>query len=306
MSILVELGSTNLNFSSEATASLVTYLAVQAGPAHGTDEPYRALHGIFRDETFGEALANQLSSRLDTMVSNWREVYLMELVISLALRLFELAVSREKAAQLILRARSICLKWVRILRGETFRSKTIEAAQRLQRYTLRAALLCRRTFEICRGCSIINVDDLAAYIEASISVNDNLTSELDGLPEPLQYAIARDLKLAFDLDHSVITSMLSQPNGLLLALSEIWPDAGDDERRIGGPITPFSGSWITCSTPPTSERIGQRIKYNHIQGILLIDDHPISVSSMPSLICVVSLLETVFQNTTPLPRRNCN
>jgi hypothetical protein len=91
-SILVELGSINLNMSSEETTRLICELAVQAGPREdgnkqkveqrkqqrqqqqqkqqGHDE-WRTVHAVFREEpAFVERLLEQIERRLGHISSN--------------------------------------------------------------------------------------------------------------------------------------------------------------------------------------------------------------------------------------------
>jgi hypothetical protein len=67
--ILVELGSSNLNFSTEATTTLMTFLALQIGLGDKED-PLGVVHGVFRDEAFCKRLVGQLDQRLDGISSN--------------------------------------------------------------------------------------------------------------------------------------------------------------------------------------------------------------------------------------------
>src|SRR4029077_5326659 len=86
LSMLIELGSSNLNFSSEATMLLFSQLALQAGPAAGNDT-LRIVHAVFRDKDFCERLIEQIGQRLRAISDNWREAYCMENLLTLILRL---------------------------------------------------------------------------------------------------------------------------------------------------------------------------------------------------------------------------
>lgn len=74
--ILIELGSSSLNFGTEATTLLISMLALQVGPQMGPNEtdPLGAVHRVFRDKSFCLRLLDQLEQRLDGISSNWREV----------------------------------------------------------------------------------------------------------------------------------------------------------------------------------------------------------------------------------------
>ena len=60
LQILVELGSSNLNFSTEATTTLMTFLALQIEPGD-KENSLRVVHRVFRDEAFCKRLVDQLN-----------------------------------------------------------------------------------------------------------------------------------------------------------------------------------------------------------------------------------------------------
>jgi hypothetical protein len=89
LTMLVELGASNLNFSAKDTMHLFNDLAIHAGPAT-SGECLRRIHVAFRDELFCERLAEQVGNRLRGISANGREVHCMELLLTLSLRLFTL------------------------------------------------------------------------------------------------------------------------------------------------------------------------------------------------------------------------
>jgi hypothetical protein len=107
LTMLVELGASDVNFSNESTMHMFNHLATQAGPAR--DEPglFRDIHVVFKDTSFCNRLAEQIGNRLRNITSNWREVYCMEILITLSLRLFTLVPSKTVAKRLLKEARDI-------------------------------------------------------------------------------------------------------------------------------------------------------------------------------------------------------
>ena len=100
--VLVGLGSSHLNFSSSETVRLFLQLALQAGPlgTNGECEANRA----FDDDSFCLRLAEIIDQKLDSVKSNWHEVNLMGLCITLSQRLSALTASgkvREQAQRSI-------------------------------------------------------------------------------------------------------------------------------------------------------------------------------------------------------------
>ncbi|KAL6794454.1 hypothetical protein J3E68DRAFT_450980 [Trichoderma sp. SZMC 28012] len=113
INILVELGSSNLNFST-----------IQAGPSSQKGSgPLRDIHSIFKEREFVQ----------NSIYSNWRETNCMELLINLSLRGFSL-----------LSARDATLGWIRPSQEESKKTHDRKDADRIATYGLKASLLCRR------------------------------------------------------------------------------------------------------------------------------------------------------------------
>src|SRR5204863_5921675 len=143
--ILVELGSSNLNFSKEITAFLIGQIACHVGPGFGAN-PLRKVHQTFLEDAFCTELVDQISERLKTISSNWRENNAMELLVTLILRLVSLVPQSSSAIELLEQARLITLRWIRHLRQEIHSAKDADSSRTYSRYALWAALLCRRTY----------------------------------------------------------------------------------------------------------------------------------------------------------------
>jgi hypothetical protein len=144
--VLIELGSSNVNFGTEATAMLMGLLSSQIGPAENYDL-LGVIHSVFKDKSFCKRLFNQINQRLDGVSANWREVYCMETLITLSLRLFELGeLKSTDSFKLLSKARSITSNWISALRLEIQAATDAENSRRCSRYAFWAAILCRRTF----------------------------------------------------------------------------------------------------------------------------------------------------------------
>src|SRR3954471_22559832 len=85
LTLLGELASPHLNFNCEDTMHLVGQLAVQAGPGRQHQDTLGDVHAVFGDASFCACLAEQIGRRLDMIRTSWREVYCMEILITLCL-----------------------------------------------------------------------------------------------------------------------------------------------------------------------------------------------------------------------------
>ncbi|KAI8286949.1 hypothetical protein K4K60_013037 [Colletotrichum sp. SAR11_57] len=291
LALLTELGSTNLNFSSEVTLLVVSNLVCQSGPADddgisGNDtggergrDVLRKVHKIFREEQFCDRLVEQLIIRLDSLEANWRETYLMDVVITILLRTHTLTATNPnaslKALSALIRARQICLRWVEMLRAETYKESDTEAARRCQQYALWAAILCKRTFVIHRSqATLLDELSLQAYIECCITVQDNLVVEVGALPQVLQHAVVSDLKLSYRLASLVCASIIQSPDVFRLAIRAVWPEPEDRPRQIYN-LCSQQPSWVACDIQENEEGNLVQVHYNYVQGLLLVDNKPL-------------------------------
>ncbi|KAI1056515.1 hypothetical protein LB507_002185 [Fusarium sp. FIESC RH6] len=284
LSILTELASANLNFSNESTVTLLCYLAVQCGPLGDTGSTFRLTHDIFHDPNFCKSFLEQLSNRLDSLSANWRETHLMELIITFTIRTLDFASEAnipsivEQAGSILLRARKTCVRWFKILRVESYKFADAETAQRFQQYALWAAILCKRTFTpLAYGLMSLDRTALEIYIQSSIMLNDNLVVKLEALPQVLQHAVIRDIRLSHRLSKLVSESILEDPEAFRLSLREMWPEEEGQTRTFNQlRLEPQALSWISCHTQAgdAHDAMEQVVLYNYVQGTLLVNGRP--------------------------------
>ncbi|KAK7613359.1 hypothetical protein JOL62DRAFT_596589 [Phyllosticta paracitricarpa] len=301
LSILVELGSSNLNFSKEETSVIIAQLAVQAGPAKDAD-PLRVIHCIFRDKAFCSRLLAQLQGQLDVIAANWRENNLMDLLITLLLRIATLAPrsSAAKALNLLAASRRVTVHWIRQLRDEIHQAKDPEASRRCSRYALWAALLCRRTYaslidESWRAESMQPMD-IQSFVEASITLQDNLLSDPATLPASLKHAVIRDFRMRFLMKALVRDSIKCNPDSLTRAIDNIWPKPiGGQSRTYSSPkyvSDSWNGQWVEFEVDGNFEGWRQTVHYEMNEGHLLIDGRP--VGRLPAELRECVVLEELF------------
>ncbi|KAL8391947.1 hypothetical protein RB595_002236 [Gaeumannomyces hyphopodioides] len=289
ISLLAELGSSNLNFSSEATLILVRFVALQAGPLGDTDDSLRVVHGILREESFGRKLLQQLSQRLTSISTNWREVFVMDTIITLALRLYELTnecshAVHFKALHLLGSARQIALGWMTLLREETRNEKDADTARRVQQYAVWAALLCRRTFAIhVDQHTTLDTESLGTFVECSITLQNNLPGNINSFPSLLKEAVIANFKLGYRLQPLVMRSIETEPIAFISVLSPFWPPAKDAQPDVLTNKANYPG-WVsfdaTITTSEGTKMRTQTISYHITQGLLLVEGVP--VGKLPS------------------------
>jgi hypothetical protein len=300
ISVLVELGATNMNWSTEASAILLNHLALHCGPASNQNDdlkPLRLIHSVFRDAHFVEKLLDQANSRLSNLaaLASWREAYLMGTIITLALRILDLTLAAkvgteiyQKALGSVLQAREICVRWFRLLRQEILTSPDTPAAQQLQQRALAAALLCRRTFVIHLEQSVpFDPASLSAYLESTIVTHENMVSDIRSLPQTMLHDMVSVIKLSYRLKRLVSRSICDNPDSLRDALKEFWPDAD----RIGSAnsnITLDQTGWVSCDITETETEGHQVVSLDFLLGTLLVNGKPVGVSLALQVYWIIS------------------
>ena len=281
ITMLVELGSSSLNFSTEAAALTVSQLALQAGPALASD-PLRAIHGIFRDETFCRRLIEQIDQHLDGITSNWLEVNCMDMLLTLTLRLWSLGPEHllADALKLLLKARAITFKWMSHLRLELRKSTDASTSQRCSSSALGAALLCRRTFAILTEgvdagrVEILEPTALCCFIECSIVMQDNLVGNPTNLPHILKSTLIRDLKMVHRMRFVLRMSLEASLVSMRCAIENFWPQPEGEVSKFSAKPKFLDGPnewWIQLTADATEGAKQQTLHYHLLEGHLLVD-----------------------------------
>ncbi|KAL7793170.1 hypothetical protein V8C37DRAFT_415984 [Trichoderma ceciliae] len=284
LNILVELGSFNLNFSSEDTTLLLSQLAVQAGPCHEEDaSDLRFIHAVMEEEEFVSSLGGQIKNRLDSICTNWREANCMELLINLSLRMFFLLPDgelRRQSESILDSARAATLAWISQLQTESKKTQDGTAADRIARYGLKAALLCRRTFEthVETKASLTSLD-LSAWVRASVALQENLTVGINGLPPLVRSMMIRDAKLAYHLRDLLRAAVKTHSKILEEALEITWQSTAEDESQSISPWTnlpPPNSQWICCVKIESygCSQIKQVFHLDFLEGHFLVNGKP--------------------------------
>ncbi|KAI0116069.1 hypothetical protein F4776DRAFT_319624 [Hypoxylon sp. NC0597] len=300
--MLVEMGSSNLNFNNEDTARLFCQLAVQAGP-YSSGETLRSVHVVFKEEAFLERLTDVIRKRLCAISANWRECNHMELLITLTLRLIHLSSGgwREKGEDLLKTARDVTLGWTSRLREETRAAVDADTVERLATYGFYAALLCRRTFAIYVGAQqSISSEDLTSWVQASVALQDNLVDNIANLPQTLKSLLIRDAKIAYHLQFLLETAVKSHPKSVGDGIAR----SGFDS--VGGITTVFSkwtflappnDRWVTSTTTSDAKSrfsFSQTLHFNIVQGHLLVNGR--SRGKLPLEIRSDQAVKDMFRN----------
>jgi hypothetical protein len=279
--MLVELGASNVNFSSESTMSMFNHLATQAGPSKHKHDTFGDIHAVFEDMSFCDCLAGQVEKRLSDITSNWREVHCMEVMITLSLRLCDLAAPMTRANELLVRARRITLAWITRLRAALRNSKETTIAETAARYAFWAALLCRRTFShITESDAVMSENDLSTFAQASLALQENLLIDLAKLPPVLKRMLIRDTKMTYKIKSILLRSIRAHPRSIGMAINASWSEPGSSAgKSFNGwqQVSPIHDRWVVSVMKSSTKNLAntQVVHYNFIEGHLLVDGKPL-------------------------------
>ncbi|KAI1092009.1 hypothetical protein F5B19DRAFT_455893 [Rostrohypoxylon terebratum] len=279
--ILVEMGSSNLNFSSEETTRLICQLAVQAGPGL-LGEDLRATHAVFKEPVFLERLMEIVEKHLDAISTNWREHSHMELLITLALRVVYLSsgVIRERGIEFLRKARHAILDWTVRLRVEVQSAVDDAVATRATTYGFHAALLCRRTFAYHIELNqAISSDDLISWVRASVALQENISIDISKLPPVTKRMLIRDSKMSLQLWPLLKSAMCVCPHSVGDGIRMCWSDTSDnvflDFTEWIFMASP-DNFWIVARMAESQGTFGSSrvVHYHLLEGHLLVNKKP--------------------------------
>ncbi|KAJ6256008.1 hypothetical protein Dda_9302 [Drechslerella dactyloides] len=284
-SILIEMASSNLNFSSETTTLLVKYLIHQAGPSFPT-EPLRVVYKIFQDDGFSSQLLNQINARLQLISSNWREVYCMDLLITFLTRAIDIwslspttALHHlDHALGILQRVRTMIKGWLCNLRKEIDRAETTDSSRRFSEFTLWAALLGKLTFSPhSQHPSLYPLDELQLefFIECSIMLQHSLVAKPLLLPLNLRHALIRDLRVVYNIRDLLRTTITKHSRALSSALAVAWPQEEDAEYLPLEILPAPNDWWVQMGIAASATKKPQTVLFHLLEGHLLIDGKPL-------------------------------
>ncbi|KAF2267772.1 hypothetical protein CC78DRAFT_591207 [Lojkania enalia] len=278
LSLLRELGSANINFSTDSSWAIVSRLISQVGPASLADI-FGHVHSVFRDSSFCKKLLEQISFRLESIRRNWREPVQMDLLTSILLKTISFASNVEDrliASRLLKEARDITWSWLLMLQ-EVADGKMAGPPT----FTIWAAVLCKRTAWANREpqCSM-DLETVQYFIGASFLLENNLVGPFDALPFNLRNAVLHDLIHTHGIRCQIRDALKTSVSGLVGALNKIWPVPKDFLEAPVSVDFDRTEQWafLTFESAQHSRRF--YVHYHLVLGTLLIDGQ--QLGSLPS------------------------
>ncbi|KAE8377081.1 hypothetical protein BDV26DRAFT_293508 [Aspergillus bertholletiae] len=298
LSILNELGSSNINFSLQDTTILFRSLALQAGPQLGNDS-LRTVHWVFRDVNFCRRLIEQIQQHLEIISPNWREYHYMETLLILTIQLCELSCARAhtQAHDLLLKIRRITLAWTTALRSEMRNAQEVDTAESAAKYCFFSALLCRRTYALqAYGGQIFDSESFKAFIEATLTLQESLMINLSEFTTFTRNILVRDIKIAAALRPMLRQAVTMYQTSLVSAIDTCWPGAEHIPRQYTQWrfLSHPHEWWLMSITQGTDTTMSQVVHYHLLEGHLRVDGQ--MMGKLPADIRNSEVLKELFGN----------
>ncbi|KAF2007622.1 hypothetical protein P154DRAFT_593169 [Amniculicola lignicola CBS 123094] len=284
MNILTQLSMPVLDFAKVETQLLIHQTILQAGHPSTQSIVQRATHAILAEESFGNAMIDQLNVALQRVSENWESWRALASFVQLTTRLLTLAPTseiQEKCGAYLDRARNVSLGWVNTI---TLRARmSPDDRQRAELYSraVEVALLCISTFNMDQDQVTATLQESSKaliLLQCSIVVQENkdtVSSEHD----PLYRAMLQSWRsLAYRTFPILKYEIISQGNNCLNdAVAVSWSD-----------FRPAS-SWQSLHSPhehwlvmkPTLENhnvtpLNRTVHFNLLTAELLVDGLPLA------------------------------
>lgn len=149
--ILTQLSMPTVDFAKVETQLLILQIILQAGCPSTQSIVERAAHGILTEESFGNAMINQLEISLRRVSENWESWRALASFVQQTTRLLTLATSsnvQSKCRVYLDKARMVSFGWLNTIKSRAHTST--DDGQRAELYSRAAeiALLCVSTFDM--------------------------------------------------------------------------------------------------------------------------------------------------------------
>ncbi|RKF80652.1 putative p-loop containing nucleoside triphosphate hydrolase [Golovinomyces cichoracearum] len=277
--ILIELGSQNINLSNESAYFLMNQLILQVGP-RDNDNVRGIVHRIFLDPNFCNRLVYWINWRLDEISSivKRREVYCMEILLSLALRLFEIGDSegKKEGFNLVQKAREITLKWLSQLQVDVEHANNSDTREIFSQLAVWVSLLCRRTFIVFRSSVSISSSLFYSYLRSTVSLHENLGDNYAALPNSLRAVLVRDSMLVWSIRHLLRASVNMGEIVTVLSCYVSSLSLSQTNNKSSVTFLPAPYDWcISIKTNESAEFKQQNVILNLLTGNLLVNGKPI-------------------------------
>ncbi|KAH9028432.1 hypothetical protein EDB83DRAFT_2526323 [Lactarius deliciosus] len=274
LNIARELSSPSLSFRREEVHTLITQAAWNLGPL---TDGVREWHTDLGNPSFGWTLLHELDGLLGRIEANWLEEVTVRTVALITSRLLSSTGDpdiRQRAYELLQRARSVAHKWINEIGSKLDTTEDETSRTNLRRRLCTLAATCFSTYDVCLEHvpqMLASDDDVAIAVHCAVIVHDNTLSNLeDKRPRYLIRLLNRHHRLLHFLEPFLCQGVQSNPSGFDRGFVNLWPGFRRQTSSTWHVIPSPKSRWISCIIEG-----GQEVHYNLLTGNLLIGGIPL-------------------------------
>lgn len=247
----------------------------QAGPPGGDDDgDLRKGHALTSQEDFAQSVLLCLEEALQRIKDSWEASQALNLFVSIARRLLSISASKktqDRSLRYLDAARYVAFAWVGVLR---------EKAQRVSKDSDRREYLSKAAeiALVCVDSYVVDPDHLASILDfkdhASVLFQcAMLLQESRALAAQLTDSVSKLIGLRFQ-------RLLAAHRGILSTCTSALDDALEKSWTAyvpgaGWTFVPGSDHWMTTSTPTTNDSCPLTVRFNLLNGELLVNGLPL-------------------------------
>ncbi|KAL4069248.1 hypothetical protein J3A83DRAFT_4095931 [Scleroderma citrinum] len=297
LNMLREVRANTLRFRHNEVHLLLAQASCQVGPI--SEASKLVWHDELYHHSFRHAFLKELEGLVTTVSGNWLEAMTMATVAFLVARILASSVAvydattDAKAFELLRTVRERTFYWVlelsRKLEGTTCEDEREDLQGRLRD----VAAICRSTFEVGSANAsqlLYCPTSLEVLLSCAIIIHDNTPTKLDALSTTSRLLIARDRRLAWELEQIVGSIFETGNEGINFAIKRIWPAYRDGAQWKRAGLK--NCSWFTSNTPAFEHQLSQEISLDIIDGTLLINGG--SLGRLPFDVQMDPLFTSIF------------
>jgi hypothetical protein len=170
-------------------------------------------------------------------------------------------------------ARGVSLRWTREITSVLQQADEDDITE-LQIRAYEVAYICHATFDLDKDCLpevFSSTEDIAAYIECGLVLDENQPTLLSAAPLHIQRMFLRGQRLAHKAQSCLRARIQEDRAGFDQALLSVWPDYLPSDK----PLKFISNQWIQLETIIRENTRSQLVSYDVLRGKLLVDGSPL-------------------------------
>jgi hypothetical protein len=294
MNIAGELAGRSLTFNRQPVNILLAQAIQQVGEV--SEQGDMIWHTCLRSPEFLDRMLMEMERLHNNIADNWQELVTVKTLILIATRLLASAQSISDIPRIIrflLAARDTTYRWL----GD--RLAVLDNSQEphvdyMKGRVREIAGTCRQTYDvddIHSEALLQSPRDMALFLHCANVIHDHRTAKGPCSSSPEGLLLARDQRLAHNLEPRVRQLCLENGRGLHEAIAAVWPAYRPSSKPLHAMEAP-NERWIYSVTLPVGGQQSQHIQLDILSGKLLVDGKPLG--TLPDVITTHKTYQRLF------------